>query len=716
MGKAGKTILWIAGILAGLIVVAVIALYVIVSTYDFNNLKPRIEKAALEATGRQLVLGGDINLDIGLSPSLVVEDIRFANAEWGSRNNMATVERFEVQVALIPLISGDIEIKRLVAVRPDILVEKGSNGQSNLAMKPAKETRPEKPAQPEEAGGGLPVLTVYDLRVQDANLTYRDQQTGQSASLKLARFEAQSTSGQSPIQLDLEANVNDIDVSLAGSLGSIKALTDPSVAWPIDVTLRGPGGSVDLEGEIQDPMTPKGIALALAAEVTDPGKLNQALGREVPLQKPLTVKARASDPQAKVYALKDLEVVHGQSDLKGSCTVGLAGSRPSVALDLTSDTIDLAWLQKTGGSKPKGDKAAKAEPAQSDRNRVFPAEPLPVEALKSVDAAVTFQAGEVILPSTTVQDLQLKLELKNGNLTVSPMQAAVGGGTLKGQVQARTVTSGLKTALTMNADKVDLGSLIGEIKGKSRFTGQMKTDIELQGQGGSVAGIMAGLDGKVKLAVSNGTVDNQYLNLLGSDLRAGMFRLLNPVKEKTDQVRVNCLITMLDINSGLADIAVMVFDTPVMTVRGDGDINLQTEALNVALAPKPKEGLSTGVAGKLSFSLGELTKNFKLGGTLANPKLALDPTQTVTTIAEGLGGAALFGPAGLAGALATGGEEEQDPCLSALEALEGKQAPASSSKQDSSTSKKEGSPVEQGSKAIEEGVKGLQDSIKGLFN
>jgi len=716
MGKAGKTILWIAGILAGLVVAAVIALFVILSTYDFNTLKPRIEKAALEATGRQLVLGGDINLDVGLSPSLVVEDIRFANAKWGSREHMATVERFEVQVALIPLISGDVEIKRLVAVQPDILVEKSSSGQSNLAMKPAKETKPEKPAQPQEAGGGLPVLTVYDLRVEDANLTYRDQQTGQSASLKLARFEAQSTSGQSPIQLDLEAKVNDIDVSLAGSLGSIKALTDSSVAWPIDVTLKGPGSSVDVKGEIQDPMTPKGIALALAAEVTDPGKLNQALGQELPLQTPLTVKASASDPQDKVYALKDLEVVHGQSDLKGFCTVGLTGPRPAVALDLTSETIDLAWLKEMGGSKQGRDKAETAESSKSGRDRVFPADPLPVEGLKSVDAAVSFQAGQVILPSTTVKDLQLKLELKNGNLTVSPMQAAVGEGMLKGRIQAQTVKSGLKTALTMNADKVALGSLIGEIKGKNRLSGQMKTDIQLQGQGGSVAGIMAGLDGKVKLAVSNGSVDNQYLNLLGSDLRSGMLRLLNPVKEKTDQVKVNCLISMLNINNGLADIAVMVFDTPVMTVRGDGDINLQTEALNVALAPKPKEGLSTGVAGKLSFSLGELTKNFKLGGTLANPKLALDPKQTVTTITKGLGGAALFGPAGLAGALATGGEEEQDPCLSALEALEGKQSPASSSRQESSGSQKKASPVEEGSKAIEEGVKGLQDSIKGFFN
>ncbi len=714
MAKTGKTILWIAGILVGLLLAAVIALYVVLTSYDFNSLKPRIEEAALEATGRKLVLGGDINLNIGLSPALVVEDVRFANAEWGSKENMASIERFEVQVALLPLISGDVEVKRLVAIRPDILVETSSKGQSNLVMKATGQEQ--KPSQPQAGGGGLPVLTVYDLRVQEASLTYKDGQTGQTSSLSIAKFQATSTSGQSPIEMDLKGTVNDIDFSLTGSLGSIKALTDPNLAWPIDVTLKGPGSSLAIEGNIQDPMTPKGIALTLGADVTAPDRLNAALGQNLPLQTPLSLKTEISDPSAKVFALRDIEVVHGQSDLKGSCTVSLAGAKPSLTLDLTSETIDLTWLGKQGPATSAQAKTDQADSAGSKKSRVFPSDPLPLEGLQSVNAQISFQAGKIVLPSTSVTDVQMKLGLKNGRLTVTPLQASAGGGKLQGQIEAQAITSGLKTALNLNVDKVDLGRLVGEIKGKNRLSGQLKTDIDLQGQGKSVAALMAGLDGKIKLAVSNGTVDNQYLNLIGADLRAGMFRLLNPVKEKTDQVRVNCMITMLDVQNGLADIAVMVLDTPVMTVRGDGDINLQTEALNVALAPKPKEGLGTGMTGKLSFSLGELTKNFKLGGTLARPKLALDPAQTVTTITKGLGGAALFGPAGLAGALATGGEQDQDPCLSALEVLEGGQKQSSSGSQPTSGATEKKGPVQEGTKAIEEGVKGLQDSLKKMFN
>jgi len=50
-------------ILVGLIIVTlIVAFNVIVSIYDFNNLKPRIAQAVKGATGRELSLDGDIKL------------------------------------------------------------------------------------------------------------------------------------------------------------------------------------------------------------------------------------------------------------------------------------------------------------------------------------------------------------------------------------------------------------------------------------------------------------------------------------------------------------------------------------------------------------------------------------------------------------------------------------------------------------------------------
>ena len=107
---------WIIGAVAFLTGVIIAAVYITLSSYDFNSLKPQIIRATREITGRNLTMGGDIDLKVGFAPLLLVEDVGFQNAPWGSRPEMARIRRIEVQVALLPLIRGTIEIRRLVHI------------------------------------------------------------------------------------------------------------------------------------------------------------------------------------------------------------------------------------------------------------------------------------------------------------------------------------------------------------------------------------------------------------------------------------------------------------------------------------------------------------------------------------------------------------------------------------------------------------------------
>jgi uncharacterized protein involved in outer membrane biogenesis len=63
-----KWIKWALGIFVVLIIALVITVYAVLSSYDFNSLKPKIARAVKDATGRELSLAGDIDLDIGLFP------------------------------------------------------------------------------------------------------------------------------------------------------------------------------------------------------------------------------------------------------------------------------------------------------------------------------------------------------------------------------------------------------------------------------------------------------------------------------------------------------------------------------------------------------------------------------------------------------------------------------------------------------------------------
>jgi uncharacterized protein involved in outer membrane biogenesis len=67
-----------------LVLVLVSVAWIIIATYDYNKLKPQIAGAFKEATGRNLTLSGNLDLKIGLQPSLVVNGAAVQNASWGS--------------------------------------------------------------------------------------------------------------------------------------------------------------------------------------------------------------------------------------------------------------------------------------------------------------------------------------------------------------------------------------------------------------------------------------------------------------------------------------------------------------------------------------------------------------------------------------------------------------------------------------------------------
>src|SRR3546814_20593398 len=114
------------------------------------------------------------------TPSIQLQDLRFANADWGSRPELATIRRLEIEVALLPLLIGDVVVRRLVAVEPDILLEVDAGGRGNWEFAVAAAPAPEAPPE-ESARVTLP--DVQDFRIEGGVLRLVDATTGESLQL-----------------------------------------------------------------------------------------------------------------------------------------------------------------------------------------------------------------------------------------------------------------------------------------------------------------------------------------------------------------------------------------------------------------------------------------------------------------------------------------------------------------------------------------------------
>ena len=680
------TILKIVGVVIVAVVVACVA---IVMSMDFNQYKPEIIAEAKKATGRDLKIEGDIGLAISLTPSLAVSGVSFSNAGWGSQPEMVKIERFEAQVAILPLITGTVDVQKLVLIGADILIEKNEKGEFNFAFEPeggAAAASSDASAE-SDSGGAATIPVIRAVTVENARLTYLDHGTKETLKMVVDELTLKGDGFDSALDLNFAGSYNDNPITMTGQLGAPEALMAPDTPWPVTLDIAAGGAAIGLKGAITDVAAGRGLDLALSVNGESLATLSPLAGSPVPPLGPYSVQAKVTGDADKAVTLSGIAVKIGGSDLSGTVTANMAGSVPAINADLKSTRLDVADFTKAEGSDNAGGQAASAPAASGDAagdGRVFPDDPLPLDGLKAVNATVKL-AVETLVAAVQVTKLETGLTLKGGDLNISSLKGVVADGALDGKVRL----NGAKSTPTLDADlkitQFDAGKFLADMDITDLLEGKVNVVIDLKGQGGSVRKLMAGLNGKTQIAMGAGRMKSTALDTYVGGVGKLMTEMF--AGKKTEYTVVNCAISHFDIVKGLATSKALVFDTDHITVGGGGTINLATEELSIDIDPQPKSAtINTAVP-------------VEVRGTMANPSFGVNKLAAARKIGGLVGGFA-FPPALLLG-LAETGSGETNSCLGG-----GKAKPAAKPAQGS------GNPASDAVKGVTEGVGG---SLKKLF-
>jgi uncharacterized protein involved in outer membrane biogenesis len=654
----------IAGIAAILLIAMIVAAYVILSTYDYNKFKPRIAKVVEDATGRKLTLAGDIDLEVGLSPTLVVEDVSFQNATWGSRPELAKLKRFEIQIALLPLILKRIAVKKILLVSPDILVETDSSGKSNLDF----ETEEGESQEPEDKKSvRFPRVRLLQVLIRNSRITYKDGRSTKTYVLTGQTLRSTSKDYDSPLRVEFKGACNDIPLEFEGTLGPIHALADSKQAWPLDLTIKAAGTIVSVEGSIKDVMNLKDMTVAVHVEGRSIPEVARLLPMsDVPDLGPFKIGLGLSDVAPKTYKISNLKVAFGDSDLKGSAELSLAKKRPRFTATLSSQNLDLRpVLSQTGlisGPKEPVGKSKKKH------DKILPTDHLPLDVLKYADARLKFNARAFLLPRLAINDLTFNMVLDEGHLMVERLEATIGGGTLDAQIDLNVQGKDAMLQAELQINQLDLDRMLKKLGLEDVAEGEVDIQVDVKSRGNSVSAIMAGLNGKFSFIIGQGQIYNKYIHILGSIFSQTLPRLLNPFLEATEYTQTNCIVSGFAVKDGLARSTALMFDSEDMTVLSKGEVNFTTEELNFSIKPVPKEGARKKKI-KRSISLSTLAKQFRLSGTLADPSIEVDTRRASKTFGKGVG-AALVGPAAVIAVLFTSKTGEKAPCPTVIAAVE----------------------------------------------
>ncbi len=112
--------------------VLLVALLVLIILFDWNWLKGPIEQAVQARTGRVFHIRGNLDVDLGRTTTIKVDDLSFGNAPWSRQEDMASTDRAEIEVQLWPLIfRRQAHLPEIRLSSPRLHLETGPDGVGN---------------------------------------------------------------------------------------------------------------------------------------------------------------------------------------------------------------------------------------------------------------------------------------------------------------------------------------------------------------------------------------------------------------------------------------------------------------------------------------------------------------------------------------------------------------------------------------------------------
>jgi hypothetical protein len=148
--------------------------------------------------------------------------------------------------------------------------------------------------------------------------------------------------------------------------------------------------------------------------------------------------------------------------------------------------------------------------------------------------------------------------------------------------------------------------------------------IELTARGSTPHRLAAAANGTVMIRGAEGRMGNSALRFLGADILWTILETLNPFVREEPYTTLECLIVGMNVIDGKAYLDGVAARTEKMTIIGSGDVDLRNERIDLSWTAKTRKGIG--------ISAGTFTNPYiKLGGTLARPRLGIEPVSAVTS-------------------------------------------------------------------------------------
>ncbi len=491
-----------------------------------------LSSSVKDATGRDLKITGPVSLSLFPGISVKAEQVALSNTSWASNPNLLTLKQIELDIRLLPLLGGNVEISRIGLQGLEVNLQTNKAGDGNWNLTPpvlAEANSGSQTAAAANSSSDSVLASFKTMDIIDARINYQD---GNQAAkvINLPKLSFGADDGKSSILVDLQ--YDNYTLNLKGKTGSLRnayfAWNQTPVKMDIDLNLTLNGKSLAITGEID--------------------------------KKPQVLAQFKIDLNSKSFDL---------APLAGSAVVASSAGK-------TTTTP----VHKVQGKYFFSDEA-------------LPFDLLPLAdgsiKINIAELGVPDQAPFTNF-KTTLQFKNDRIDANDLSFNVGK------GNAQAQLSVAEFSSPAPKIFLRGMAKDFSLEQIISSADSSAKVTGgATQVAWNLKGSGLSPHQFISRASGAIQVSVGQGALDSKFINK-GGDFVITVFDAINPLYKKSNQTILECAVAYLPLNNGMVSIKDSVgVVTDRLNVVLSGSINLNSETLDININPSEKSGLTTGI-------------------------------------------------------------------------------------------------------------------------
>lgn len=641
-------LLRLTGWLFALLLLMVAGFAIFILTFDANRYKPELAALVKEKTGRELQIGGDIDLTVYPDISLQLGQATLGNAAGFRGERFAAAEDARISVQLLPLLQQQLRIDAVHLQGLRVNLQRNQAGQTNWGDLLAGAGSPQQNA--EEPGEVVSKLlgsfVVAGISVSDAEINWQDDVAGKTmrlAPLNLqtgvftpgqpvdVRLDTRLTQNQPPLDMQLQASTtatlaaNQTDITLAAlelqvnlpatlnarMQGNLQGnLSKQQFLIPdLQATLELPQqGTVRLTGRLDANLPQEELRLTglqANANLNNPatGEIDASLSGNASLnlanqQATLAGMQLQASLQGGTLPLQQLQATASGETTYDLSQQQLAIAGLQLATDVQAEAIPGGQLQQQGNGTLNLNLASgkglldfpqmqlKAAEQQLDGNLQV-RDPLLPE--RSIDGQ--FRADELRYPPFAMQQATLAVHLENGKLELKP-QGKLFQGDYQGDIRLDLEQTPPTLQSSHTVEQLRTEDLFFALTEDRLVTGALGMTAQINSVAGDADVFKRNLGGQIALNLQDGTIrDASFAQKTREVVKLFEKERVNEVGEK--EVAFTSLNGQWQISQGVFSTAATTMTAPQFKVDGNGDVNIVDESLDFKLRvgekPQPEE-------------------------------------------------------------------------------------------------------------------------------